>query len=145
MSAPFSVTMTVNPREDIDAEASIMLEAMGIIIRDNLQWMTDHRAAGIDVPCCAKCAGVKYVPPTQQEHRNGRVCIDGASSLLARKCGACGSIVAYDVAARLLNGKEAWPEVSPLPDGSYHATLGTPEGTKDPSAAMERGAFCTCG
>lgn len=133
-----------------DDEISMMLDLAELVVRDNLRWMQAQEQAGIEVPCCASCAGVKYVPPTSAEYRSANITIDGAQMLLKKKRGACGSIAAYDAAAKRLEGVPAEVLIVPQGGNYYHAVIGTPDGVIDPTAKMEsaaapqHGGKCAC-
>lgn len=150
----FSVHMTLCPRRG-DPEAQILSELLNVIVLDNVDWMLRKAAKGEEFPCCAKCGGVRYVPPTEHEFRNGHVTYDCAEIMLAKGCGPCGTIAAYDAAARrakaILRGdvtleesvNVAWAALIPS-SGGYHAVVETPEKVIDVTAKMERGTSCTC-
>jgi len=137
------ITITLSPAgEDEAAELEAVCE---LVVQSNTQWMERHIADGYEVPCCAKCAGVRYVPPTKADYRLGRIRVDGAQQLLATKRGACGSVAAYDAAAARTEGKEAWVVIVPQGGSYYHAIVGTNDGTYDPTAKMALGgSTCAC-
>ena len=137
---PFELRLTLNP--DTGNEAAELQAILELLSEDNEQWLRRMLALGRDPPCCAKCAGVKYRPPTMAEHKRGLVQHDGAHELLRKGHGNCGTVVAYDVAAgRVLEGKDVWPEIVPGPwgIGSWHAVIGSPTGTTDPTLKMKQG------
>lgn len=137
---PFEVRLTLNP--DAESEVPELQTILELLVEDNEQWIRRMLALGHDVPCCAKCGGVRYRPPAMAEHRRGLVQHDGAHEMFRKGHGNCGTVVAYDVAAgRVLEGKDLWPEIVPGPwgVGSWHAVIGSPSGKTDPTLKMEQG------
>lgn len=142
MSATFQISLSPGDPGDEVTELQILCE---LVVKDNVAWMERMEAQGYEVPCCAKCAGVHYVPPKREDYERAIITIDGAQRLLAQKRGACGAIAAYDAAAKRLEGEVAWVEIVPQGKSYYHAIVGTPEGTYDPTAKMALGGSqCAC-
>lgn len=138
--SPFELRLTLNP--DTDREAEELAAILELLAEDNEQWFRRMVALGKKPPCCAKCGGVRYREPSRAEYRRGLVQHDGAHELLRKGHGNCGSVVAYDVAAaRVLEGKDVWPEIvpGPLGPGSWHAVIQSPEGVSDPTLKMSKG------
>lgn len=127
-------------------EAQLLADAAELVVDDNVRWIQRQRAAGHETACCARCGGIVYRPPSRAEYRKGVVTIAGAQAMFDAGHGACGTIAAYDAAAKRVKGQHAWVEVVPseLGPSYYHAIVGTPDGSHDPTAEMERGASCSC-
>jgi hypothetical protein len=139
--APFRLTMTLNPAPGAEERARVASE-LEILCDDNEAYFREMQAGGLEVPCCAGCAGVKYRPPSRSQHNRGDVRFYCASDLLRRGHGDCGSVAAFDAAAsRVLEGLGARPLVieGPWGRGSYHAIVQSQKGTHDPTEAMEAG------
>ena len=125
-----------------DEEVAELAELLETLVQDNQAWIRKMQDMGIEPPCCSKCGGVLYRAPDQEDYEHGAIMFKCAPDMFADGVGACGPIAAYDAAAlRELEGADAWVEIEDGGGGpsSYHAIVGTPGGTHDPTAEMEAG------
>lgn len=135
----FCVLVTLCAEEEEVEQLDDILETL---VQDNEVWIRKMQAMGIDPPCCSKCGGVLYRPPEQEDYEHGAILFKCAPDMFADGVAACGSIAAYDAAAlRVLEDADAWVVIEDGGGGasSYHAIVGTPNGTHDPTASMEAG------
>lgn len=131
-------TLSATGQGEVD-ELAQMLE---ILTQDNERWIQSMLARGVEPPCCAKCGGVKYRVPSQDDYEAGAILFKSAPDMFADGVAACGTIAAYDAAAlRVLENGNAWVHIEDGGGGpsSYHAVVGTPGGIHDPTLEMERG------
>lgn len=121
-----------------------LLEA---ICRANTVWYLEQWEQGRDPPCCVECAGATWRPDRRaREHRYA--C---APQVLARpKAGwSCKELALVDCAAKraraIRDGTD--PEracelyycvLDPQPDGTFHASVQTPDGIEDVTASLPR-------
>lgn len=107
----------------------------------NTAWYLQQWNRGLDPPCCASCAGLRYVSRWESQ-------IDTIPEI--RKAGycACGPAVAMSIGnhrAKLIRGGATWEEARQryfadlLGSGrSLHAVMVTPDGVEDVTEEMGR-------
>jgi hypothetical protein len=132
------LTLSATGEHEVDELA----ELLETLVQDNERWIEALLAQGIKPPCCSACGGVLYRLPTEADYQEGAILLKCAADMFADGVAACGTIAAYDAAAaRVLEGGDAWVELLDGGGGasSYHAVVGTPGGTHDPTETMDEG------
>ena len=141
-NGPKSFCVQITLCAENEDEVEELRELLETLVQDNEAWIHRMQAMGIEPPCCSACAGVLYRAPDEDDYEHGAIIFKCAPDMFADGIGACGPIAAYDAAAlRVLEEIDAWVEIENGGDGpsSYHAIVGTPNGTHDPTATMEAG------
>jgi len=141
-NGPQSYCVLVTLCAEGNAEVEQLAEILETLVQDNEAWIRRMQAMGIEPPCCTSCGGVLYRAPSQEDYEQGAIMFKCAPDMFKDGVAACGPIAAYDAAAlRVLEGADAWVEIEDGGGGpsSYHAVVGTPAGTHDPTETMESG------
>lgn len=135
------------PMEDSEATRAALERYARAMAANNADWFKAHP----DAPCCTECAKIGYIAPPNCQGNSACQDIKDAPALLRAKVGTCVDIVAFEVGAKLRDGKPAELVLVHETDSngqaipfSYHALMRTPAGLEDPAAKLQASAGC-CG
>lgn len=101
-------------------------------------------------PCCPKCAGIKYAPPSDADAAEPGEHFESPERLVVMGKGACGSLAAM-VAGRMraLEDRDVMavsvPQPSPPGQRRFHSVVRLEDGTTiDPTLELELAPGCQC-
>lgn len=129
---------------DDSAETRAILELRAQALAEgNAIWLAAHP----DAPCCAGCAEVKYVPPSDCDLDGSCQDIQDAAALIGSQVGTCIEIAAYDAGNLMVDGQDAQVRLVENGPFDYHAVIEMPDGSiLDPTAELQaEGCSGGCG